>query len=76
MAKQRISSVDLGWIILGHLKGDKSCPKGLSLAVIPDLSDGWRVIVDPKNRKRMRTSLQQRLAVLEKKLHDIYTLID
>ena len=52
----------------------------LILAVVPDLSDGrrkcGRVIVDPKNRKRLEAPLKQRLTVIEKKLQDIYTPID
>ena len=40
MAKKRIASVDLGWIILEQLKEEKEFPVRMSLAVIPDEESG------------------------------------
>ena len=53
MAKKRIASVDLGWIILEQLKEEKEFLVGMSLAVIPDEESGWRTIINAKDRKRM-----------------------
>jgi hypothetical protein len=74
MAKKRIASVDLGWIILEQLKDEKEFLVGMSLAVIPDEESGWRTIINAKDRKYMRPSVERRLAAVEKKLQSIYTL--
>jgi len=74
MAKKRIASVDLGWIILEQLKEEKEFPVGMSLAVIPDEESGWRTIINAKDRKRMGPSVERRLAAVEKKLQDVYKL--
>jgi hypothetical protein len=74
MAKKRIASVDLGWIILEQLKEEKEFPVGMSLAVIPDEESGWRTIINAKDRKYMRPSVERRLAAVEKKLQDVYKL--
>ena len=74
MAKKRIASVDLGWIILEQLKDEKEFPVGMSLAVIPDEESGWRTIINAKDRKHMRPSVERRLAAVENKLRGIYTL--
>ena len=74
MAKKRIASVDLGWIILEQLKDEKEFLVGMSLAVIPDEESGWRTIINAKDRKYMRPSVERRLVAVEKKLQSIYTL--
>ena len=74
MAKKRIASVDLGWIILEQLKEEKEFPLGMSLAVVPDEESGWRTIINARDRKRMRPSVERRLAAVEKKLQSVYTL--
>jgi hypothetical protein len=74
MAKKRIKSVDLGWIILEQLKEEKEFTHGMSLAVVPDEKKGWRTIVSAGGRKLMRPSVERRLAAVEKKLQSVYTL--
>ena len=74
MAKKRIASVDLGWIILEQLKDEKEFLVGMSLAVIPDEESGWRTIINAGGRKRMRPSVERRLADVEKKLQGVYKL--
>ena len=73
MAKKRIASVDLAWIILEQLKEEKEFPVGMSLAVTPD-EETWRTIINAKDRKYMRPSVERRLAAVEKKLQDVYKL--
>ena len=74
MAKKRIASVDLGWIILEQLKDEKEFLVGMSLAVIPDEESGWRTIINAKDRKYMRPSIERRLAAIENKLRGVYKL--
>ena len=45
----------------------------MSLAVIPD-EETWRTIINAKDRKYMRPSVERRLAAVEKKLQDVYKL--
>ena len=74
MAKKRIASVDLAWIILEQLKEEKEFPVGMSLAVIPDEERGRRTIINTKDRKYMRPSVERRLAAIENKLRGVYKL--
>ena len=74
MAKKRISSVDLAWLISEELfesKGDRSRP---SLAVVPDVKDGWRVIVGNISRKYWTAADQQRLVDVQRRLRTAYDL--
>ena len=74
MAKKRIASVDLGWIILEQLKDEKEFLVGMSLAVIPDEESSWRTIINANDRKYMRPSVERRLAAVENKLRIVYKL--
>ena len=74
MAKKRIASVDLAWIILEELKEEKEFPVGMSLAVIPDEESGWRTIINAGGRSRMRPSVERRLAAVENELRCVYKL--
>ena len=74
MAKKRIASADLGWIILEQLKEEKEFLHGMSLAVVPDEKSGWRTIISAGGRKRMRPSVERRLAAVENKLRSVYKL--
>jgi hypothetical protein len=44
MAKKRISSTDLSWLISEQLDAGKHQTR-TALAVVPDEKDGWRIIV-------------------------------
>jgi hypothetical protein len=74
MAKKRIASADLGWIILEQLKEEKEFPIGMSLAIIPDEVSGWRTIINAGGRRRMRPSVERRLAAIENELRGVYKL--
>ena len=73
MVKARISSVDLSWMILEQLREYGNCPRGLSLAVVPDRRDGWRAVVAIR-QKSGADRLAKRLADVQKKLRTIYAL--
>lgn len=76
MAKERISSIDLGWIVLQQMKESDNCPIGLSLAVVADRSDGWRAVVQTRSRRSLPPQFTRRLAAVQKKLQAVYALID
>jgi len=74
MAKKRVSSVELTWIIVEKLKEDGSFQKGLSVAVIPDSQLGWRAVVESRARRRMSPRALRRFEALQKELQEIYSL--
>ena len=74
MAKKRVSSVELTWMIVEQMKDDGSFQKGLSVAVIPDSKLGWRAVVEARARRRMSPRAVRRLAAMEKELQETYAL--
>ena len=74
MAKKRISSVELTWIIVEQIKDDGNFQKGLSVAVIPDSRFGWRAVVEARAQRRMSPRALRRFAAIEKELQQTYAL--
>lgn len=74
MAKKRVSSIELTWIIVEQMKDDGNFQKGLSVAVIPDSEMGWRAVIEARARRRMTTRAQRRFEAIQKALQDAYTL--
>lgn len=72
MAKQRISSVDLSWLISEEF--DSGNRYRTSLAVVPDRKDGWRVIVAERSRRFLTAADERRLANIQQKLRLIYQI--
>jgi hypothetical protein len=73
MAKKRISSVDLCWLI--SEKFDPGKPHGrTSLAVVPDEKYGWRVIVANRSRRFLTVGDERRLADIQRKLRLMYQI--
>ena len=73
MAKKRISSVDLSWLISEELFEYGSRGTRMSLAVVPDDKHAWRVIV--ANRQRFLTAEdKRRLAEVQRRLRLVYEL--
>jgi hypothetical protein len=74
MAKKRLSSVELTWIIVEQMKEDDSFAKGLSIAVVPDSRLGWRAVVEARAQRRMSSRAQRRFAAMQKELQETYAL--
>ena len=74
MAKQRISSVDLGWLISEELFDPARSRIRTSLAVVPDEKDGWRVIIPNRGRRFWTAADEQRLAEIQRRLRSVYQL--
>lgn len=74
MAKKRVTSTELTWMIVEQMKNDDNFQKGLSVAVIPDPKVGWRAVVEARARRRMTPRALKRLAAMEKELQEIYAL--
>jgi hypothetical protein len=71
MAKQRISSVNLSWIISEEFDSGSRYRK--SLAVVPD-KDGWRIIVGKRHRGLLTAADERRLAHIQRRLRSVYQL--
>jgi len=74
MAKKRVSSVELTWIIVEQMKEDDNFTKGLSVAVIPDSRLGWRAVVEARGQRRMSPRALRRFAAMQKELQAAYAL--
>lgn len=74
MAKKRVSSIELTWIIVEQMKDDGNFQKGLSVAVIPDSRLGWRAVVEARAQRRMTPRAQRRFAAMQKELQQAYAL--
>jgi hypothetical protein len=73
MAKKRISSADLNWLITEELDAGKHQTR-TALAVVPDEKDGWRVIISIRGRRYWRAADEQRLADIQHRLRLVYEL--
>ena len=74
MAKKRVSSVELTWMIVEQMKEDDSFQKGLSVAVIPNSRLGWRAVIEARAQRRMTSCALKRFAAMQKELQELYTL--
>ena len=74
MAKKRISSVDLGWLISEALFDSGSRAARMSLAVVPDDKHGWRVIVANRGQRYLTADDKRRLADVQRRLRLVYEL--
>ena len=74
MAKKRISSVDLSWLILEELSDSRSRGTRMSLAVVPDRKHGWRVVVASGGHRFLTADDERRLADVQRRLRLVYEL--
>jgi len=74
MAKQRISSVELGWLILERLKDGGSRTPRLTLAVVPDDKRGWRAVVAASSRRFLTVENERELTAVQNRLRLKYEL--
>jgi hypothetical protein len=73
MAKKRISSVDLSWLIYQEL--DSGSRSRTSLAVVSDEKDGWRVVIPNRGRRYLTATDERRLADIQHKLRLRYQIM-
>ena len=74
MAKKRISSVDLSWLISEELFEYGSRAARMSLAAVPDNKHGWRVIVANRGQRFQTADDERRLADVQRRLRLVYEL--
>jgi hypothetical protein len=65
MAKKRISSVDLGWLILEELEGRGSRTPRSTLAIAPDDKRGWRAVLAASSQRFMTAENERELTAVQ-----------
>jgi hypothetical protein len=74
MAKKRISSVDLSWMIFERMRDEAVTPRGVSVAVVPDAKFGWRVILDGRGGKYLSRAAMRKLRSVENEIRSDFIL--
>jgi hypothetical protein len=74
MTKRRISSVDLGWLILERMREEGSIQRGVSLAVVSDAKLGWRAVLDGRSSKSLSPAAVRKIRSIENELRSNYAL--
>ena len=74
MAKKRISPVDLSWIISEQLFDSGSRAARVTLAVVADDKNGWRVVVGNRVRRFLTADDERRLTDVQRRLRLVYEL--
>ena len=75
MAKKRISSVDLEWLILEELMQDRGSRAARpSIAVVPDDKRGWRVVVAAGSQRFMSVKSERELIAVQDRLRLKYAV--
>ena len=74
MAKKRISSVDLGWLISEQIFDSGSRAARIALAVVADDQNGWRVVVGNRVRRFLTADDERRLTDVQRRLRLVYEL--
>lgn len=74
MAKKRISSVDLSWMIFERMRDEPGVPRGVAVAVVPDDEQGWIAIVEGRGGKFLDKAAIRKLRSIEAQLRATYSL--
>jgi hypothetical protein len=75
MARKRVSSIDLSWMIYEKMREEIGAQRPLSVAVISDPALGWRAIVGGRSRKLPPSNAAARkLRSIENELRARYSL--
>lgn len=74
MAKKRLSSTDLSWMIFERMRDEAGEPRGVIVAVVPDKELGWRAIVEGRGGKFLSTAAVRKLRSIEAELRSSYSL--
>ena len=75
MAKKRVSSVDLSWMIFERMRDEFGGPR-VSVAIVRDSKLGWRAIVEGRSGRYFRPDAIRKLRSIENELRSNYSLAD
>jgi hypothetical protein len=66
----------LSWLIIEELSDPRSRTSRMSLAVVPDDKDGWRIIVANQSRRFLTAAAdEKRLEHIQRKLRLVYQVV-
>ena len=74
MAKKRVSSIDLSWMIFERMRDEVATPRGVSVAVVPDAELGWRAIIEGRGGRYLNAAAIRRFRSIENELRSDYSL--
>ena len=74
MAKKRVSSVDLSWMIFDRMRETFGHARGVSVAVVPDSGLGWRAIVQARSARYLSPAATRKLRSIENEFRSGYSL--
>lgn len=76
MARKRVSSLDLSWMIFDKMREQVGSQRPISVAVIPDRDLGWLAVYDGRSRRSLNSAAARKLRLIEKELRSAYVLAD
>ena len=74
MAKKRVSSVDLSYMIFDRMREVFGHARGVSVAVVPDTELGWRAIVQARSARYLTPATLRKIGVIESELRSSFSL--
>jgi hypothetical protein len=75
VAKKRVSAEELNWLVQQELTADLDPLRRVSLAVIPDERQGWRVLLQKLDGRTVLVSkIGERVPAVERRLREKYSL--
>ena len=75
MAKKRVTAEELNWIVQEELTADLDPPRRVSLAVVPDDRQGWRILLQKLDGRTVLISkISERVPAVERQLRAKYSL--
>jgi hypothetical protein len=76
MRKQRLSSVDLSWMIFERMREEFGEPRGVAVAVVPDSKLGWRAVLEGRSGRYLRPDAIRKLRSIENEFRSSYSLAE
>ena len=74
MAKKRVSSTELSWMIFDRMREAFGHSRGVSVAVVPDTDLGWRAIIQSRSASYLSPAAIRKLRSIESEFRSGYSL--
>ena len=76
MAKRRITSAELCWLVADKMRQSHQSLKGFSVAIVPGTRGNWTAVVKSRARRLMTPWSTRLLDSIQKELQALYSLAD
>jgi len=74
MAKKRVSSVDLSWMIFERMREEIGSLRPVSVAVVADTELGWRAVLGGRGGRKLSAAARRKLRSIENELRASFSL--